>query len=190
MRKLALTVLVMRKNSSRFVPTDAIMNVWFEWVVFVCGNAQSCKKHCDWVFGVMFVKCSKLQKTFWFECLVFCLWNAQSCKKKKNIVIECFVFCLWKCSKLQKKKKHCDWWLSVLCFVCENAESCKTILRLWIEEISTYSFGGDEEEEELMKIFLYPLLQWMKRNTEKKRGSWNCSAQSLLTCHISDNKFQ
>jgi hypothetical protein len=168
---------------------------------------------CDLSELYLFVEMLKAAKSIVIECLVFCLWNAQSCKKKKNIVIECFVFCLWKCSKLpknkkkhcdwvfgvlfvemlkaaKKKKKHCDWWLSVLCFVCENAESCKTILRLWIEEISTYSFGGDEEEEELMKIFLYPLLQWMKRNTEKKKGSWNCSAQSLLTCHISDNKFQ
>ncbi len=144
--------------------------LWLSVWCFVCEMLKAAKNIVIWVFGVLFVKCSKLQK-------------------KKNIVIECFVFCLWKCSKLQKKKKHCDWWLSVLCFVCENAESCKTIFRLWIEEISTYSFGGDEEEE-LMKIFLYPLLQWMKRNTEKK------GELKLLLCTISsdlpysDNKFQ
>jgi hypothetical protein len=109
MRKLVLTVLVMRKNSSRFVPTDAIMNVWFEWVVFVCGNAQSCKKHCDWVFGVLFVKCSKLQK-----------------KKKHCDWVFCVLFVeMLKAAKKQKKTL----WLSVWCFVCGNAQSCKTKLQ-------------------------------------------------------------
>jgi diacylglycerol kinase len=71
---------------------------------------------------------------------VFCLWKCSS-KLQKHIVIGVFcVFCLWKCSSKLQKHIVIGVFLCVLFVEMLFKAVKKNIFRLWIQEISTYSF--------------------------------------------------